>query len=169
MSSEMFPWIRPLLRTLACMALLGMPSLSVGLWGDEVDPSKEIEEVSTPDKAADKGPNKATEKNGTINDEESGRNDATMRSKSAALTVEVKGNGKPIAQAEVKIQCPESASWSSQGRTDLAGEATLTCDRRGLAKVRVIKEGWKGELLPEVGLNNGSQRLVITLELLSIP
>jgi hypothetical protein len=91
---------------------------------------------------------------------------AANEKKGSALTVVVLGNGKPIAQAEVKIKFPSSVGGDTTRPTNDAGKAVFNLPVTGAAKVRVIATGWTG-VLQEALLEEGAQTL--TIDLVALP
>jgi len=81
----------------------------------------------------------------------------------AVLTVVVTGDDEPVGEAEVTVTFPEAIGGEAKLRTDTGGEATFESRESGIAKVRVIHEGWVSSL-QEVSLKLGSQRVTIALE-----
>jgi hypothetical protein len=88
---------------------------------------------------------------------------ATPTPKLAVLTVVVTGDDEPVGEAEVTVMFPEAIGGEAKLRTDTGGEATFESRESGIAKVRVIHEGWVSSL-QEVSLKLGSQRVTIALE-----
>jgi hypothetical protein len=80
----------------------------------------------------------------------------------ATLTVHVKGDGKPVAQAEVKFKLPKDAE--EKRFTDTQGGATLITAAGGKVGVQVIAKGWdsrREEIVLKVGQ---AQELTIVLQ-----
>jgi hypothetical protein len=92
-----------------------------------------------------------------------GTGGATATPKLAVLTVVVTGDDEPVGEAEVTVTFPAAIGGEAKLRTDTGGEATFESRESGVAKVRVIHEGWVSSL-QEVSLKLGSQRLTIALE-----
>jgi hypothetical protein len=93
---------------------------------------------------------------------EGGTGGATATPKLAVLTVVVTGDDEPVGEAEVTVTFP-AIGGEAKLRTDTGGEATFESRESGVAKVRVIHEGWVSNL-QEVSLKLGSQRVTIALE-----
>ncbi len=91
---------------------------------------------------------------------------AEKKGKNAALTIVVTGNGKPLAQAEVKVKLPAGVGGEATLSTNQSGEAIFNSAGTGTAKVRVIASGWES-VLQDVILKGGPQRLTIKLTPLS--
>lgn len=84
--------------------------------------------------------------------------------KGAVLTVIVTGDGKPVAQAEVKVMFNGGGEVTLL--TNQSGEAPFNFAGTGGSTVRVIATGWKSAL-QEVVLKPGPQQLAIKLKPLS--
>lgn len=88
---------------------------------------------------------------------------ATAKPKLAVVTVVVTGNDAPVEEAEVTLTFPAAIGGEARLRTDTGGQATFESLSAGVAKVRVIHEGWVS-VLQEVSLELGAQRVTIALE-----
>jgi len=146
---------RVLWRALASVILVSTSRISLGLAKNADEADKAGPDKTTPGKA-DGGPDKGT-------NQETGNKGVGKKGKGAVLTVAVTGNGKPIAQAEVKVMFPPSVGGETTRPTDQAGEAIFDSAGTGTAKVRVIVTGW-ASALKEVVLKEGPQRLTIKLD-----
>ncbi len=83
------------------------------------------------------------------------------KDKPASLTVRVLGDGKPVAQAEVKIKFTSGAEEVRP--TNDKGSITVSRVASGTAKVRVLADGWDSGR-GEVDLKGGqASSLTITL------
>lgn len=80
--------------------------------------------------------------------------------KSVMLTVLVVGNGKPVAQAEVKAEF--SGGAEATRFTSESGEATFHSAGKGKASVRVIATGW-ASAMQDITLKEGTQRITVEL------
>jgi hypothetical protein len=78
------------------------------------------------------------------------------------LTLVITGNGKPVAQAEVRISFPAESGGETTLRTNERGEAVFKTDFKGNARMRVIASGWQS-LMKEVAFKGAAQRLPINL------
>ena len=112
------------------------------------------QETPAPDKAGDTANKDA--------DKEKGAKGAAKK-KNAVLKVIVVGDDKPVEKAEVKFWFPSSVGGDATARTNAAGEAEFNSTATGVAKVRVIADGWRTILNPEVNLKEGPQQLTIKL------
>jgi hypothetical protein len=149
MMPSLFSRRRILLRALAGTILVSTPLFSFG----------QAKNDGTSDKSgADKGDGKAK-------DEKKGGKSAGKTGAGAVLTVVVTGNGKPVAQAEVKVKFPPGVGGEATLPTNPAGEAIFNSAGTGTATVRVIVTGWES-VLKEVVLKQGPQLLTIKLNAL---
>jgi hypothetical protein len=155
MMPDMSPRRRALLQALASVVLVSASRVSFGAKNDD-SPDK-----AGPDKTE---PGKAAGKAGKLSDEEKAGKGAAKKGKNAALTLVVTGNGKPIAQAEVKLfKFPPGVGGELTTSTNPAGEASFNSAGTGAARVRVIAAGWVS-VRQEVELKEGPQRLTIKLD-----
>lgn len=92
-----------------------------------------------------------------------GADAAANKKKPAMLTVVVTGGGQPIKLAEVVVKFPGATSDENRLKTNPLGEATFKCECSGMAKVRVIADGWTS-LLKDVPVAAGSQQVTIVLQ-----
>ena len=79
------------------------------------------------------------------------------------LTVVVRGNGQPVAKAEVKVTCPPGSANSLILPSDATGTAEFSLAKPDAAMVRVVATGWL-TAKKKVALQPGAQELVIDLE-----
>lgn len=74
------------------------------------------------------------------------------------------GKDRPVPGAEVKVLSPSGID--AEPRTNAEGTVTFKLTGPGIAKIRVIAEGWESALA-EVKLKEGKQRLAVQLTTLA--
>lgn len=107
-------------------------------------------------------PDKAGVEAVKASDAEKGKAGAT-KGPSSLLNVIVTGDGKPIANAEVKVKLLHGAGGEAQLHTDSDGKASFKVSGTGAASVRILVTGWKSEF-QDVELKEGEQELTIPLK-----
>jgi len=142
MNQAHFDRRRALLSTLAGVVLGVVSGLSFG------------QDNAAPDKAVATPPKDVDAEKGVK---------GTARKKVAVVKVIVIGDDQPVEKAEVKFWFPAILGGDVTVRTNAAGEAEFSSAATGVAKVRVIADGWKTILNPEVNLKEGPQQLTIKL------